>query len=183
MLRISKVLTPTKTWDAATRLMIIKLCHFDRRSLRRPMWRNLQLFLYSPRAWLVALKRDFCSQPPRHIKRYHSSVKFRTPFLLAILLIPIVTSLAQSQSDQPDPTALLHDLTADFARLAPQTIRPADGYIKHPYLIPSGYYPQMWDWDGFFIGLHWSNQNPKNAEYLRDWVLSFAGSADENGYV
>jgi alpha,alpha-trehalase len=109
-------------------------------------------------------------------------VKFHTPFLLAVLLIPSAPSTAQSL-DQPDPAALLRDLTADFKRLAPQTIRPSDGYIKHPYLIPSGYYPQMWDWDGYFIGLHWANQDPKNAKYLRDWVLSFAGSADADGYV
>ena len=105
-------------------------------------------------------------------------MKFWIPFLLAVFFIPVAIFAAQS-----DPTALLRDLTADFARLAPQTVRPADGYIKHPYLIPSGYYPQMWDWDGFFIGLHWANQDPKNAKYLRDWVLSFAGSADADGYV
>ncbi len=74
-------------------------------------------------------------------------------------------------------------LTSDFARLAPQTIRPADGYIRYPYLIPAGYYKQMWDWDGFFIGAHWANQNPEDARYLRDWVLGFASSADANGYV
>ena len=101
------------------------------------------------------------------------------PALAAALLI--ATSL--SAQSTPNPATLLHDLTTDFARLAPQTIRPADGYIKHPYLIPSGYYPQMWDWDGFFIGLHWANQDPANAKYLRDWVLSFAGSADADGYV
>jgi alpha,alpha-trehalase len=99
------------------------------------------------------------------------------------LLFPIALCTAQPPSGQPDPAALLHDLTADFDRLAPQTIRPADGYIKHPYLIPAGYYNQMWDWDGFFIGLHWANQDPANAKYLRDWVLSFAGSADAEGYV
>ena len=41
----------------------------------------------------------------------------------------------------------------------------------------------MWDWDGFFIGLHWANQDPADAKYLRDWVLGFAGSADAEGYV
>ena len=90
--------------------------------------------------------------------------------------------LAQPLSQNSD-TALLSALNADFARLAPQTIRPADGYIQHPYLIPAGYYPQMWDWDGFFIGLHWANQDPADAKYLRDWVLSFAGSTDADGYV
>jgi alpha,alpha-trehalase len=78
---------------------------------------------------------------------------------------------------------LLPGLTADFSRLAPQTIRPAEGYIKHPYMIPAGYYSQMWDWDGFFIGAHWANQDPADPKYLRDWVLSFATSADADGYV
>jgi alpha,alpha-trehalase len=95
----------------------------------------------------------------------------------------IALSRAQSASIKSDPGSLLPELTADFDRLVPQTIRPADGYIKHPYLIPAGYYSQMWDWDGFFIGLHWANQDPANATYLRDWVLSFAASADADGYV
>jgi alpha,alpha-trehalase len=91
--------------------------------------------------------------------------------------------VAQTPPNQPNPAPLLNDLTADLSRIAPETIRPANGYIKHPYLVPSGYYPQMWDWDGFFIGLHWANQDPANAKYLRDWVLSFAASADQDGYV
>jgi alpha,alpha-trehalase len=86
-------------------------------------------------------------------------------------------------SSQPSGAELLAGLTADFDRLAPQTIRPAEGYIRHPYLIPAGYYPQMWDWDGFFIGSHWANQRADKAVYLRDWVLSFAASADADGYV
>ena len=111
-------------------------------------------------------------------------MNLRTPFTVtATLLFSISLSLAQSPPDQPDAKALLRDLTADFDRLAPQTIRPADGYIKYPYLIPAGYYNQMWDWDGFFIGLHWANQDLANAKYLRDWVLGFAGSADADGYV
>ena len=97
--------------------------------------------------------------------------------MLVLAVAPVHCS-AQSSDD-----ALYAALTADFARLAPQTIRPADGYIKHPYLIPAGYYPQMWDWDGFFIGLHWANQDSSDAKYLRDWVITFASSADADGYV
>lgn len=111
-------------------------------------------------------------------------MNFRVAFLLSAALSSFALSPQAAQApDNPDPTALLHDLTTDFNRLAPQTIRPAEGYIKHPYLIPAGHYNQMWDWDGFFIGLHWANQDPANAKYLRDWVLSFAGSADADGYV
>jgi len=97
---------------------------------------------------------------------------------IAVLLLAALHSPAQS----PD-AALLAGLTVDFDRLAPQTIRPAEGYIRYPYLIPAGYYAQMWDWDGFFIGAHWANQDPAKATLLRDWVLGFASSADADGYV
>jgi alpha,alpha-trehalase len=99
---------------------------------------------------------------------------------LALLLFACVNIDAAAQSPDKD---LLAGLTSDFARLAPQTVRPAQGYIRHPYLIPAGYYNQMWDWDGFFIAAHWANQNPSDATLLRDWVVSFASSADPEGYV
>lgn len=125
-------------------------------------------------------------------KRYDSSVanhrkSTRSKFALvsvAFTLVSISLIAISSAPSPPDPSAsLLRDLTADFDRLAPQTIRPAKGYIRYPYMIPAGYYDQMWDWDGFFIGLHWANQDAANAKYLRDWVLSFAGAADADGYV
>jgi alpha,alpha-trehalase len=104
----------------------------------------------------------------------------RSATLSALFLIALAPALVAAQSTD---AALLAGLTSDFARLAPQTVRPADGYIKYPYLIPAGYYSQMWDWDGFFIGAHWVNQNPKDGALLRDWVLGFASSADPDGYV
>jgi alpha,alpha-trehalase len=110
-------------------------------------------------------------------------VSLRARFAPAFLVLASFSLGAQTRTAQPANEALHTDLTADFARLAPQTVRPANGYIRYPYLIPAGYYTQMWDWDGFFIGLHWANQDPADAKYLRDWVLSFAGSADADGYV
>jgi glycogen debranching enzyme len=112
------------------------------------------------------------------------TLRCRRSLLVAVLLaFASLSSSAQSSAALNSDQSLLTHLTADFARLAPQTVRPADGYIKYPYLIPAGYYAQMWDWDGFFIGAHWANQNPSDAKYLRDWVLGFASSADRDGYV
>ena len=91
--------------------------------------------------------------------------------------------VSQPSTPRSSGNAFYAGLASDFAKLAPQTIRPAEGYIRYPYLIPAGYYTQMWDWDGFFIGVHWANQNPVDAKYLRDWALSFASSADASGYV
>jgi alpha,alpha-trehalase len=110
------------------------------------------------------------------LNRSLRSVQF--VMLLASLAMAQAVCIAQSSDQQ-----LLAGLSADFAKLAPQTIRPASGYIRYPYLIPAGYYTQMWDWDGFFIGAHWANQNAADAKYLRDWVLGFASSADATGYV
>jgi alpha,alpha-trehalase len=107
----------------------------------------------------------------------------RAILTLTMIAIFALSNCALSSAPQPTDVALLSDLTAGFTRLAPQTIRPADGYIKYPYLIPAGYYTQMWDWDGFFIGVHWANQDAADAKYLRDWVLGFASSADAEGYV
>jgi alpha,alpha-trehalase len=66
---------------------------------------------------------------------------------------------------------LLQDFSADIAKLAPQPVHPAEGYIRYDYIIPAGYYPQLWDWDGYFIGVHWANQNAADAKYLKGWLL------------
>jgi hypothetical protein len=33
---------------------------------------------------------------------------------------------------------LLDDISSAYAKLEPQTIRPAEGYFKYDYLIPAG---------------------------------------------
>ncbi len=118
--------------------------------------------------------------------RYSRFVHLFRVFGVALLAFLCASGLPSQQpagTAPPSAPDLLAGLTADFDRLAPQTVQPAQGYIHHPYLVPAGYYPQMWDWDGFFIGSHWANQDPANAKYLRDWVVSFASSADDTGYV
>src|SRR5579864_1232140 len=91
-------------------------------------------------------------------------------------------AFAQAEPSQELET-LLHDVSAAYAKIEPQTIRPAEGYIKYDYLIPAGYYKQMWDWDGFFIGLHLAQQSRDRAKYLKWWALDFAGAIDQEGYV
>ena len=78
---------------------------------------------------------------------------------------------------------LLHDVSVEFEQLRPQSIRPGEGYIKYDYLIPAGFYKQMWDWDGFFIGCHLAYRSKEEAKYLKLWVLNFLEAADDQGYV
>jgi alpha,alpha-trehalase len=78
---------------------------------------------------------------------------------------------------------LLAELSAAFDKLRPQVIMPAEGFIKHDYLIPAGFYKQMWDWDGFFIGCHLASRSRDETKYLKWWVLNFAEAVDDEGYV
>ena len=120
---------------------------------------------------------------PRILSMQRMLVCFRVCACSIAVLSCVVSGLSLVAQNKDAERALLARVDADFGRLAVETTRPADGYILYPYLIPAGYYPQMWDWDGFFIGTHWLNQDAANAHYLRDWVLSFASSADADGYV
>ena len=98
--------------------------------------------------------------------------------LLLCTLLPIVSDAADKPSDLSNT---LDQVSAAYAKLEPQSIRPAEGFIKYDYLIPAGYYKQMWDWDGFFIGSHLAQQG--KPQYLKYWVLDFAGAIDQDGYV
>src|SRR3984893_7247862 len=100
---------------------------------------------------------------------------------LGIVLGSIVHAPAAPNSD--DLAKTLADVSAAYAKLEPQSIRPAEGFIQYDYLIPAGYYKQMWDWDGFFIGYHLAQQSRDQAKYLKWWALDFAGAIDQEGYV
>src|SRR5215472_6513823 len=100
-------------------------------------------------------------------------------FTIALLLPFASLAIAADKPTSLDQT--LTDVSAAYAKLEPQSIRPAEGFIKYDYLIPAGYYKQMWDWDGFFIGSHLAQQG--KPQYLKWWVLDFAGAIDKDGYV
>ena len=103
---------------------------------------------------------------------------------LSILTVCLGLSASAFPANQPSDLAqTLSEVSAAYAKLQPQSIRPAEGFIKYDYLIPAGYYKQMWDWDGFFIGSHLAQQSPEQAKYLKWWVLDFAGAIDQDGYV
>jgi alpha,alpha-trehalase len=100
--------------------------------------------------------------------------------LVVSLFFPTVFS-AGADKHPDDLAQTLAQVSVAYAKLEPQSIRPAEGFIKYDYLIPAGYYKQMWDWDGFFIGSHLAQQG--KPQYLKWWVLDFAGAIEPDGYV
>jgi len=108
-------------------------------------------------------------------------------FVLFVVSKPSST-LAQDVSmtaayQEPPEQQMLVELTAAFDTLKFHSIRPAEGYLKYDYLIPAGFYKQMWDWDGFFIGCYLASHEKEDSKYLKGWVLNFVNSTDKNGYV
>ena len=102
-------------------------------------------------------------------------------FVLITSLVVAALNPASAGKPSDDLAQTLAHVSVAYARLEPQSIRPAEGFIKYDYLIPAGYYKQMWDWDGFFIGSHLAQQG--KPQYLKWWVLDFAGAIDADGYV
>jgi len=110
------------------------------------------------------------------------------PRLSAFLTMSLIACAAgQAQSAKTDSLrTLLTDVSSAYAKLEPQTLRPAEGIFKHDYLIPGGYYEQMWDWDGFFIGAHLAHQSREQAKYLQGWLLNFSdaiAAINHDGWV
>jgi hypothetical protein len=71
-----------------------------------------------------------------------------------------MTGASQNPADQ----RIMLQLFSAFDTLKHRSIRPAEGYLKHDYLIPAGFYKQMWDWDGFFIGCYLASHERMGTE-------------------
>jgi len=99
-----------------------------------------------------------------------------------------MTAIFLSNGCKPQPSVtdeelqiVLTQLSDEFARISPRVVRPAEGFLKYPYLIPAGFYQQMWDWDGYFMGTWFIGKG--QPEYMQYWALNFLEGMDENGYV
>ncbi len=109
------------------------------------------------------------------------SVKVKWIFLFLTIFATSILINGQVKKGPEDLKNLYKDLKEKIDKLRPQSIRPAEGFIKYDYLIPAGFYKQMWDWDGFFIGYHLASIG--KPEYLKYWVLNFVKAIDGEGYV
>lgn len=96
------------------------------------------------------------------------------------LTLPLGAADAQKTSSK-ELQNTYNEVKAMFTELSPKVIRPAEGYLKYPYLIPAGFYQQMWDWDGFFMGSYFCTKG--KPEYLKYWALNFFANIDDKGYV
>lgn len=105
---------------------------------------------------------------------------------LACIVMATITLTGLTKAAVPDTDkALLENLhgriATGFADLRKQVVKEPNGFIKYPYLIPAGFYSQLWDWDAFFMANHFISRG--EPEYMKNWVLTFAQGIDDDGYV
>ena len=84
-----------------------------------------------------------------------------------------------------DPTPRLRELLRQLDATA-QVVKPPSGLLKYDYLVPSGPFHQLFDWDAYFMGVALSYE--RKGRYLASTVrnfLEYTGSptSSVNGYV
>ncbi len=64
-------------------------------------------------------------------------------------------------------------------------VKPANGILKHPYLVPSGPYYQLFDWDMYFMGvaLSYDKVGKPLASSVEDFLEFVDADANNRGYT
>lgn len=96
--------------------------------------------------------------------------------------VPATTG-ATTALPPPPPRAERARLTArlatHFATLRSTVHRPPAGILAAPWTTPGGYYNQLWDWDGFFIGVHLAHEGaPEHLVHLVTKCVGFSGGRE-----
>ena len=100
---------------------------------------------------------------------------------MALSLLSGVSSVG-AEATRRDSLCRIHArLSEGFKDLRKQVVKEPQGFIKYPYLIPAGFYSQLWDWDAFFMANHFIAKG--EPEYMKNWVLTFSQGIDADGYV
>ena len=86
-----------------------------------------------------------------------------------------------SSEERKQLELIYQELSAQYDTLRLQVVREPAGYLKYPYLIPAGFYSQLWDWDAFFMANHFISRN--QPEYMKYWAMTYLDGIDEEGYV
>lgn len=106
-------------------------------------------------------------------------------YLIALMAATTLASSAMAAQFDPSNRKALEPIrqriAAGYTDLRKQVVKEPKGFIKYPYLIPAGFYSQLWDWDAFFMANHFISKG--QPEYMKNWVMTFSQGIDKDGYV
>lgn len=104
--------------------------------------------------------------------------RFR-PFVLAAFLIAGGTAAAYGQNNSEISRLFKEHNVKD------RIVKPPQGLLKYQYLVPSGPYFQLFDWDTYFMGvaLSYDHVGEPLADSVQDFLSFVDANADDPGYV
>lgn len=98
-----------------------------------------------------------------------------------MILTVVGSAITSAFADYADINKIHTRISEGFQQLRKEVVKEPSGFIKYPYLIPAGFYSQLWDWDAFFMANHFISKG--EPEYMKSWVETFCQGIDEDGYV
>ena len=114
------------------------------------------------------------------------TISVRRVVLLAGIAVCALAANAQLAPAQPAPPSAT-EIERLFAanQIEDKIVKPPQGLLHYPYLVPSGPYYELFDWDSYFmgVGLSYDHQGKPLATSVEDF-LSFVGqNAAYPGYT
>jgi Mannosylglycerate hydrolase MGH1-like glycoside hydrolase domain len=108
----------------------------------------------------------------------------RCGFLAAVLPL-VLAACFSSGFGQAQSSAELQRLFEKY-HLQEGVLKPPSGILKHSYLVPSGPYFQLFDWDSYFMGVALSYHKDMGkplATSVEDFLDFVDENADDQGYT
>jgi putative isomerase len=105
--------------------------------------------------------------------------------LFPAALCLVLTACCLSGYAQDPVSAQLQRLFKKY-QLEKGVLKPPKGFLKHPYLVPSGPYFQLFDWDTYFMGValsHHADMGKPLATSAEDFLEFVDENADDRGYT
>lgn len=107
--------------------------------------------------------------------------------LLAGIAACALAAAAQSTAALPAPASAGTELQQLFDRyqVKDKIVKPPQGILKYPYLVPSGPYYELFDWDSYFMGvaLSYDHQDQPLATSVQDFLSFVNQNAAYPGYT
>ena len=84
-------------------------------------------------------------------------------------------------SAEPDTVQDVELVRAHIRALAASTFHEPEGLLRFPYIVPGGFYSQLWCWDAIFAGI--GGLSFGSARYLSGSVMNFFAATAADGSV
>ncbi len=117
------------------------------------------------------------------VAEMHKTHRLILPAIVGALLAAALPLRSQAPSQRASQTQIL-ELFSKY-KLTDNVVKPPKGILQHPYLVPSGPYFQLFDWDMYFmaVALSYDHVGLPVANSVKDFLEYVNANANDRGYT